>query len=360
MREPRPNFSAMTTSLFHRALLKALADNWHNDHTDNFDHVRFGEQEQGIVDPQRGLSDVERYLEELEAFFCLLGDDRSRGLLIQLLAFRILGHRKIRLPLSRPEYWKAIADLALLMERGKSIKTTLLRNTTDLFYADLSPLGIPVRLYTLPRTILTQFLLNQYLYKKDDGSIIGAEPGDIVIDGGACWGDTSLCFAHMVRGKGKVYAFEFIPDNLKVTYENIRLNPAQEEIVRVVEHPLWHESGIRMYHDDKGPGSRVSAEPMEGCAGEATTLCIDDLVRQEGLKSVDLIKMDIEGAEQDALRGAEQTLRRFRPKLAISIYHSMSDFAQIVHQIHEMDLGYLFYLNHFTIHYEETVLYAHV
>lgn len=70
--------------------------------------------------------------------------------------------------------------------------------------------------------------------------------------------------------------------------------------------------------------------------------------------------MDIEGAEQNALKGAEQTLRTFKPKLAISIYHNMSDFANVVQLIHNLNLGYKFYLDHFTIHREETLLYASI
>ena len=68
--------------------------------------------------------------------------------------------------------------------------------------------------------------------------------------------------------------------------------------------------------------------------------------------------MDIEGAELPALKGAEMSIRRFKPKLAISVYHKQEDIWKIQHWIEGLDLGYRFYLRHFTIHAEETVLFA--
>jgi hypothetical protein len=52
---------------------------------------------------------------------------------------------------------------------------------------------------------------------------------------------------------------------------------------------------------------------------------VDEFVEQEKLPRVDFIKMDIEGAEEPALRGAMRTINRFRPKWSIASYHL--DFA---------------------------------
>ncbi len=85
---------------------------------------------------------------------------------------------------------------------------------------------------------------------------------------------------------------------------------------------------------------------------------IDDFVAEQALQRVDFIKMDIEGAELKALQGAEQTLKAFRPKLAIALYHRADDFVDIPSYLESLNLNYEFFLDHFTIHLEETVLFA--
>ena len=68
--------------------------------------------------------------------------------------------------------------------------------------------------------------------------------------------------------------------------------------------------------------------------------------------------MDIEGSEPEALKGVEKTIKKFRPKLAISLYHSLSDFSTIPQYLNSLNLDYLFYLDHRTIYQNETVLFA--
>ena len=57
-------------------------------------------------------------------------------------------------------------------------------------------------------------------------------------------------------------------------------------------------------------------------------------------------------------KGAEESICRCQPKLAITVYHSLEDFWEIPKWIAQLELGYRFYLRHFTIHQEETVLFA--
>ena len=82
---------------------------------------------------------------------------------------------------------------------------------------------------------------------------------------------------------------------------------------------------------------------------------MDDHLQGE---AVSFIKMDIEGAERGALRGAEQLIRRYRPDLAICVYHSISDLFEIPLYIHSIVPEYRLYLRHHTPVFCETVCYA--
>ena len=68
--------------------------------------------------------------------------------------------------------------------------------------------------------------------------------------------------------------------------------------------------------------------------------------------------MDIEGAEKEALLGAEKITREQKPKLAISIYHKNEDIWEIPSLILEMNPEYRFYIRHYSFRFAETVLYA--
>jgi len=83
-------------------------------------------------------------------------------------------------------------------------------------------------------------------------------------------------------------------------------------------------------------------------------------VQSEALEAVDFIKMDIEGSEDAALRGATHTIRRFHPKLAISAYHLPGDWWTLARRVRAIDPAYRLYFDHHTIYGEETVLYAAV
>ncbi len=192
---------------------------------------------------------------------------------------------------------------------------------------------------------------------------IRPETGEVVLDCGACWGDTALFFANQVGERGHVYSFEFMPRNIDIFRTNIELNPQLKQRITLITHPLLDVSGRRVSFTENGPGSQVNADlganqTPAPTIKTAASITIDDFVVAQRLDRIDFIKMDIEGAELKALRGASNTIRDFKPKLAISIYHSMEDFVQIPAYLSSLGLGYNFYLNHGTIRDRETILMA--
>jgi FkbM family methyltransferase len=347
-------------------------------YTDNYDAARFGPQpadwhsiagrirsglaQLGFITVGRakqivlsGMQFVEPHLSNLEWLYSHLADEESREILVKLVAFRALGHRKIKLPINCPEHWERIRTAEILAVGGEQVDPGFLG--WKLTRMNLRQIGYPIELYFTPGGVVIDFIEQQYRCKTLDGPIECAD-GDVAIDAGGCWGDTALYFAHKVGGNGKVASFEFLPDNLRIYEMNLGLNPELAKRIRLFKNPVWSCSGAELFVKVNGPGTTVGDKPGGQNELKVQTRSIDDLVNRGELGRVDFIKMDIEGAELAALRGAERVLRQFKPKLAITVYHDFKDFWTIPKYLEQLGLDYRFCLRHFTIHAEETVLFA--
>lgn len=186
---------------------------------------------------------------------------------------------------------------------------------------------------------------NQYFAK----DIIQLEGDEVFIDCGAAYGDTCEVFYQITGGKyGKYIAFE--PNTLSCL--------AFESLAKTKE---WHNLSISALGISKnkgevrfvmaGDGSHISEN------GEAViyTDSLDNLLAHE--EKVSYIKMDIEGAELDALIGAENTIKEHRPKLAVCLYHNIADLWEIPYYSMNTHSNYKYYIRqHACI--SETVLYA--
>jgi len=282
-----------------------------------------------------------------------LKDAESKRVLVEVLAYRALGHRRVKLRLNTPDYWQQRNRIKNL----RSVAETMPTGFGDRFVyrTDLRSFGYPLELFV--RGIQTQFLLEQYRCPLPSNTIEVAD-GDVVIDAGGCYGDTALYFAFKAGPQGRVYSFEFLPENLTIFNRNLELNNDYARRIHLVKQPVWSSSNEALFVVGRGPSTQVVQQTKDRAAVKVRTLSIDDLVEREKLDHLDFIKMDIEGSELAALMGAEQSIRRFRPKLAICVYHRLRDFWEIPQWIDGLGLGYRFHLRHFTIHLEETVLFA--
>lgn len=350
--------------------LKCQKNNFKN----NYDFYRFGKlnslknQIKGIVQSlvlrkknnqaivnNQALLDIFNNSSGLQSTYDSLSDDRSKSLLVQLLLFRLLGNSKVKLPLSNPDFWDNMKGIQKLQAPGQTIKPKFFH--INLHKYNLEKIGYPIQLYLMPLGIMADFVSKQYEYPNNTHPV-RANEGDIVIDAGGCWGDTALYFANEVGPSGEVHTFEFIPSNIEIFKKNIALNPTLEQQIHLCPQPLWSTTGDTFYYQDKGPASSVSNELIGNDKSVVQTITIDDYADQKGLKKVDFIKMDIEGAELEALKGSERTLKKHRPKLAISVYHKLEDFVSIPEYLNSLNLNYRFYLGHYTIHSEETILFC--
>ncbi len=365
--------------------IQALVGAVDADFQDNYDFDRFGRKKTGLVPKVgmrryclnlfgldlskavrraaeeanalllRGMMQVQSNFQELEWLYGLLRDDESRKWLVTLMLYRALGHTKVRLPTSTPDYWCGV-------DRLRSLAS--MEDVVDLGFQgwvasrmSLKEFGFPLELYSTPAAAHAQFVMQSYRCAAEE-EVIEARPGDVVFDCGGCYGDTALYFSHLVGTEGRVFSFEFDPDNLRVWNENMKLNPGLCGRIQLVPFPVHYKTGQLLFVEGNGPGTHVVNEANPARPIGCKTMAIDDFVLQQSLHSVDYIKMDIEGSELAALKGAEQTIRRCVPSLAICVYHRLEDFWMVPKYIQSLNRDYRFYLRHFSIHSEETVLFA--
>ena len=140
-------------------------------------------------------------------------------------------------------------------------------------------------------------------------------PGEIVYDLGANVGLHTLLFSRLVGEGGRVFAFEPSPDTAALLAEHVRIN--RKENVTVIQKAIAGRTGEMRFsaHGD----SRIRRLDD---GGEATVLSVtlDQIVLD--LPPPACIKMDIEGAEVEALEAAGDCFQRYRPKLFLATHGS--------------------------------------
>jgi FkbM family methyltransferase len=307
-------------------------------------------QPQESFDPATALkliSFVRSRATEFDELGTVLNDVESKELLKALFAYRALGPTRVALPRANAYPSKLDAEKLLVQRKSEHEFPPF---TLGIYEVPVS--GGTISIEAWPVNVIYTFVERQYFYNRN-GVYIAPEPGDIVIDGGACFGDTALLFSDVVGPTGRVHSFEPLPRQLEVFNRNLRRNP--ELASRISVHPYaLDEMSRQLTFADKGAAARASSDGT--VLVQATS--IDDFVAKESVPRVDFIKMDIEGAETAGLMGAAHTIRRFRPRLAISVYHSWSDLITLPILVKRLFPDYELFLDHHTIHTEETILYA--
>ncbi len=334
----------------------------HKTQSDNYDYDRFsfdGIDRSGQFELPRHKSFFYFFLEHYEDFYrayLLFEDEMSQKLYLDLILFRLLGHLHVKLPANNDQL-RQFVEAAKGLNSNPSTLNFRSKFGELRHYEAINFDGKRLTMDGLWGNIAWGFMLKQYYYCKNK-MVIEPTEGNYVIDGGAYIGENTLAFATTVGPQGKVYSFEPLISNLCVLKQNVSQN-GLDNIVKIIPVGLGDVVDLKPLsassETELNPGfSLRSAEN----ADRVPIITIDSLVQNKEISGVDFIKMDIEGFELKALNGAIGTLHRFRPKLAISLYHKPEDLFEIPLFLHGLKLGYKFALEHYTIHQEETVLYA--
>lgn len=180
-------------------------------------------------------------------------------------------------------------------------------------------------------------------------------PGDIVLDAGLFDSTVLRRFALAVGLQGHCYGFEPEPNNLTFVQKTIQQfgDPGN---ITLVDKGLFSCRG-HMHISAQGPSGTLQSS-SSGENSPCEVIDVDSFVEEYSLPRVDLIKMDIEGAEMDALRGAAKSIQRWKPKLHICAYHHVQDVVDIPILIKQIVPDYRFYFTAHAPYLNEYVYYG--
>lgn len=147
------------------------------------------------------------------------------------------------------------------------------------------------------------------------------ETGAVFYDIGANVGFFSIVAAKLVGDSGKVIAFEPGKDNARAIRHNAKLNNFNQ--IEVIEKAISNTSGSGQLLLAKYSGGHAlaTADAPPDLAGEITVdiVSIDDLIAQKLIEPPNFVKVDVEGAELDVLKGMKETIKTYQPTIIYEV-----------------------------------------
>jgi FkbM family methyltransferase len=278
-----------------------------------------------------------------------------------ILVIRHLKARAITEKLRQCGFGRAIIDLTHLVWRETSLlDTVLIRDNLariervferlDTQSAEIFLCLLLFRIKADP-DILKFSDYPQYLHKN---ILSRLNEREIIIDGGAFTGDSAFLFLAATQGRVDIFGFEPDAANYDIMFRNI-LHHRVNDRIHALPYGLY-DSRTTLRFNSASQSSRI----VENGVHFIRTVDIDGFCQFFQVQPT-LIKLDVEGAELHALRGAGGTIRQNKPKLLISLYHRAEDLWEIPEFIISLRDDYIFHIGHhssdLTIY--ETTLYAY-
>jgi len=139
-------------------------------------------------------------------------------------------------------------------------------------------------------------------------------PDGVFYDIGANVGFFTLLASRLVGSGGRVLAFEPLPRNIHFLKRHIEMNSAAN--VTIVENALGDHNGTACFDSSRGP----SAASISDVGDQVQVRTLDSLCASSGIPGPTVLKIDVEGFEMPVLKGAEATIKRYRPSIVLSAH----------------------------------------
>lgn len=199
--------------------------------------------------------------------------------------------------------------------------------------------------------------IRQYLLMGSENAYFGEEfltysDSEIFIDAGCNDLSTTIRLAGMCSGLKKVYAFEPDFENYKRCQQNLEREQGKLPETVLFQKGVWSCKAALNFCARANAASHVD----ENGSSSVEVISIDEAVKSGD--RVTFIKMDVEGAELEALKGASTVIQRDKPKCAICIYHKIEDMITIPLYLKMLVPEYKLYVRHYSNSAGETVLFA--
>lgn len=166
-------------------------------------------------------------------------------------------------------------------------------------------------------------------------NIIMPSDDEIFVDLGAYTGDTVEEFLSHVKDYKKIICCE--PN--KRNHRKLSEFCGELENVEIHNAAAWSENTTLIFSKSGGRMPHLSDKGIE-----TTALTVDSITKDFGAT---YIKYDVEGAEKEAIIGSEETIKAFKPKLNVALYHRVGDMFLLPLHIYDLNPDYKFYIRHF-------------
>ncbi len=199
-------------------------------------------------------------------------------------------------------------------------------------------------------SVIDCFLVDNYVDKNQyfDNEIVKFKENEVFLDCGCFDFETAQIFSEKCPDYKKIICFEPNADNQKLIQQKI--SQLSKDRVDVIPYGVWNKRDT-LYFEGNGSSVMVSKFGED----KVKVVSIDEVIKEK----VTFIKMDIEGSELNALKGAAKTIIDYKPRLAICVYHKPEDILEIPAYILSLVPEYKLYLRHYSNYFAtETVLYA--